>query len=147
MAITTSVYDGFKGSLCAALTNIPSGSYYVMLVTSSYTFSAAHRFKSDVTGEVVGTGYTAGGNAIGTVSWTYDSGTGQWQMLPSAGSVTFSSALTTWQAAGHVVYDRTPATDATRPLVCYCNYGTNLPVANGNFPITWDPTTGAIILF
>lgn len=147
MTITTSVYDGFKGSLGAALTDIPSDSYYVMLVTNTYTFSAAHRYKSDITGEVVGTGYVAGGNTIGTIAWTYNSGTGQWQMLPASPTVTFTSALTTWVAAGHVVYDKTPSTDATRPLVCYCNYGANLPVANGNFPLTWDPTTGAIILF
>lgn len=145
MTITTSVYNGFKGSEGQAQVNLPTDNLYVMLVTASYTFSATHRFKSDITGEVTGTGYTAGGIAIGTCTWTYNATLGLWQLIPSTSSVTFTSALTTWQAAGHVVYDRTPSTDATRPVLCYCSYGANFPVSNGNFPITWDPTTGAIL--
>lgn len=51
--------DAFKGNLPSTAT------YYVMLVTSAYTPNqATHTKRSDVTNEVTGTGYTAGGQAI-----------------------------------------------------------------------------------
>jgi hypothetical protein len=133
---TTYVYNGAKGSLGVGEFAFGTGTLKLMLVTPTYTFSAAHRHKSDVTGEVVGTGYTAGGNAIGSPVWTYDSGTGQWVLTGS--NVTFTSALTAWGARGHIVYRSDPSTDATRPLLGFCDYGTNRPVANGDFPIIWD---------
>ena len=43
--------------------NLSAGNYYAMLLGSGYTPSAAHSFRSDLTGEVTGTGYTAGGVA------------------------------------------------------------------------------------
>lgn len=46
--------------------------FKVMLVTSAYAEDKdAHDFRNDVTNEVVGTGYTAGGNTV-TVSVTLD---------------------------------------------------------------------------
>ena len=33
----------------------------VLIMTSTYTFSAAHDFRNDITNEVTGTGYSAGG--------------------------------------------------------------------------------------
>jgi hypothetical protein len=38
--------------------------YRIGLLTSSYTFSAAHDFRNDWTNEVTGTNYTAGGGAV-----------------------------------------------------------------------------------
>ena len=43
--------------------NLSAGNYYAMLLGTGYTPSAAHSFRSDLTGEVAGTGYTAGGVA------------------------------------------------------------------------------------
>ena len=40
----------------------------VMIVTSAYTYSAAHDFKDDITNEVSGTNYTAGGTAVAGVT-------------------------------------------------------------------------------
>ena len=49
-----------------------SDTFKVMLTTSSYTEDKdAHDFRNDVTNEVTGTGYTAGGNTA-TVSVTLD---------------------------------------------------------------------------
>jgi len=38
--------------------------YHLILLTNTYTFSAAHDFRDDLTNEVTGTGYTAGGLAL-----------------------------------------------------------------------------------
>jgi hypothetical protein len=40
----------------------------LMIMTSTYTFSAAHDFRDDITNEVTGTGYTAGGLALANKS-------------------------------------------------------------------------------
>lgn len=38
--------------------------YRIMILTSAYTFSAAHDFRNDLTNEVSGTNYTASGGPI-----------------------------------------------------------------------------------
>lgn len=38
--------------------------YRIVIMTSSYTFSAAHDFRNDLTNEVTGTNYSAGGGAV-----------------------------------------------------------------------------------
>jgi hypothetical protein len=81
-----------------------------------------HKFKSDVTNEVAaGGGYTAGGNALTAKTFTID---------PVLNRFVFDSDDPTWAsatitAAFAVVYDATPATDATRPLIGYIDFGGN----------------------
>jgi hypothetical protein len=41
--------------------NLSANNFYAMLLGTGYTPSAAHSFRSDLTSEVTGTGYTAGG--------------------------------------------------------------------------------------
>lgn len=51
--------DAMRGNI------IPGDTFYVMLVSSAYTPNiATHAKRSDVTNEVTGTAYTAGGQAI-----------------------------------------------------------------------------------
>jgi hypothetical protein len=59
-------------SLFGAEINFASDTIKAMLTTSAYTFDVtAHRYKSSVTNEVSGTGYTAGGNTLAGKSVTY----------------------------------------------------------------------------
>lgn len=44
----------------------------VMIVTSAYTYNAAHDFKDDITNEVSGTNYVAGGTAVAGVTFALD---------------------------------------------------------------------------
>jgi hypothetical protein len=39
-----------------------------------------------------------------------------------------------------VVYDATPSTDATRPLVMWVDFGQDLSPVNGTISLTWDAT-------
>lgn len=50
----------------------------VMIVTSAYVRSDAHAFRSDVTNEVSGSNYTAGGTAIAGVTLALDGTTVEW---------------------------------------------------------------------
>src|SRR5690348_1638843 len=66
----------------------------VMLCTSSYTPDQdAHDYKNDVTNEVSGTGYTAGGAALANDTLTYTGGTNT--LKYDADDLTFSTVTLT----------------------------------------------------
>ena len=110
----------------------------VALLTNSYTPDQdAHNYYDDVVAnEVSGTGYTAGGNTLANKTNTYNSGTNV--IVLDADDTTWSSSTITARYA--VVYDATPATNATKPLIGYVDFGSDQSSSNGNFTITWDAT-------
>lgn len=109
----------------------------VMLCTSTYTPNQdTHRYKSDITNEVTGTGYTAGGATLGSATVTYTGATNV-LMLDGADTSWTSSTITARYA---VIYDSTPATDATRPLIAYVDFGADVSTTAGTFTIVWDAT-------
>ncbi len=108
----------------------------VALVSSSYTPDQdAHDYWDDVSAnEVSGTGYTAGGATLASKTATYDAGTNVIKL--DAADVTWSASTITARYA--VIYDDTPATAATKPLIGYVDFVTDQSSNNGNFTITWD---------
>jgi hypothetical protein len=110
----------------------------VALLTNSYTPDQdAHNYFDDVsTYEVTGTGYTAGGATLSNKTNTYSSATNV--IVLDADDVTWSSSTITARYA--VVYDASPATNATKPLIGYVDFGSDQSSSNGNFTITWDAT-------
>ena len=105
------------------------------LTTSTYAVDQdTHDYFSDVTNEVVGTGYTAGGATLANDTITYTTGTNVWKY--DADDTSWTTATITARFA--VVYDSTPATDATRPLICYQNFGADVVSTAGTFLITWN---------
>jgi hypothetical protein len=110
----------------------------VALVTNAYTPDQdAHNYFDDVVAnEVTGTGYTAGGSTLANKTNTYDSATNVIKL--DADDVTWASSTITARYA--VIYDATPATNATRPLIGYVDFGSDQSSSNGNFTITWDST-------
>jgi hypothetical protein len=110
----------------------------VALLSSSYTPNQdTHDYYDDVSAnEVTGTGYTTGGITLGSKTSTYD-GTNNVIVLDAA-DVTWSSSTITARYA--VVYDDTPATAGTKPLIGYVDFGSDQSSTNGNFTITWDST-------
>jgi hypothetical protein len=110
----------------------------VALLTNGYTPDQdAHNYLDDViASEVTGTGYTAGGNTLANKTNTYNSATNV--IVLDADDTTWSSSTITARYA--VVYDATPSTNATRPLIGYVDFGSDQSSSNGNFTITWDAT-------
>jgi len=110
----------------------------VALLTNAYTPDQdAHNYFDDVVAhEVTGTGYTAGGNTLANKTNTYDSATNVIKL--DADDTTWASSTITARYA--VIYDATPATNATRPLIGYVDFGSDQSSSNGNFTITWDST-------
>lgn len=109
----------------------------VALATSSYTPNQdTHDYFDDITNEVTGTGYTAGGETLASKSISYDSSTNI--ITLDAADVTWASSTITARYA--IVYDASPATAATKPLIGYVDFGSDQSSSSGNFTITWDAT-------
>ena len=110
----------------------------VALVSSSYTPNQdTHTYWSDVnTYEVSGTGYTAGGQTLGSKTVTYDSANNV--IILDAADTTWSSSTVTARYA--VVYDDSGATNAAKALIGYVDFSSDQSSTNGNFTITWDAT-------
>ena len=63
------IYNSFKRDIMNGSIDLDTDTIKVMLVTSTYTPNQdTHTKRSDVTNEVSGTGYTAGGATLGAVS-------------------------------------------------------------------------------
>ena len=59
--------------------------FRLMLVTSAYVYSDDHNVRSDITGEITNTGYTAGGDAITGRTVTQDDTANEAQYDAAAG--------------------------------------------------------------
>lgn len=110
----------------------------VALLSSSYTPNQdTHDYYDDVVGsQVTGTGYTTGGITLTSKTSTYD-GTNNVLVLDAA-DVTWSSSTITARYA--VIYNDSGASNATKPLIGYVDFGSDQSSTNGNFTITWDST-------
>lgn len=105
----------------------------VALVTSTYTPNIdTHEYFDDITNEVVGTGYTAGGASLTTKSVTKDDTNDL--AYYDADDVTWSSSTIT--ARGAVLYKNT-GTASTSALIAYFDFGSDQSSSSGNFTIQW----------
>jgi hypothetical protein len=133
MAITFTKYDSYEDDLLGGNIDLANDTIKVALVTSSYTFSAAHDFFDDITNELSTTGgYTAGGATIAN---------------PSISSGVFDADDTAWTSstftcAGAVVYKST-GTAGTSPLIGFIDFDGNQEPADQTFKIVWN--AGGII--
>lgn len=128
------IYNAFKKNIMNGGIDLDTNTIYVMLVTSSYTPDQdTHEDRADVTNEVSGTGYTAGGAEITNKSVTQDNTDNEGVF--DGDDVTWSSSTIT--ARGAVIYKST-GTASTDLLVCYIDFGADKSSSNGNFTIQWN---------
>jgi len=113
----------------------------VMLTTNSYTPNQdTHSDKADVTNEVTGTGYTAGGATLASKTLTN-----------TLNVVKFDADDTSWTtstitARRAVIYDSVGGgADASRPLMLWLDFGEDKTSDAGTFTITWAGTGIATI--
>lgn len=104
----------------------------VMLVTDGYTpDKIAHQYKSQVTGEATGTGYTAGGATLTNKTANIDNVTGVFT-LDAADSVWVNTTLSNVKYA--VIYDDSHSNDA---LLGYIELDVAVSPLNQNIAIEW----------
>lgn len=105
----------------------------VLMVQDTHTPDfTTHDFRDDITNEVSGTGYTAGGKAITTTEITLASGT----LTFDGDDVSWpSSTITSAMAAVHYFNVGTAATD---PLGFLSDFVTAASSSSGTFTIQWN---------
>lgn len=103
----------------------------VALATSSYTPDQdAHDFFNDITNEVSGTGYTAGGVTITSPTGTYDTASNEIRL--DCDDPTWTTATFT---ARYAIFYKDTGTASTSPLIGYIDFGADASVAAGTFTI------------
>jgi len=128
MAITVTFYNSYKDDVLKGTIDFTSDTIKVALVSSSYTFSAAHNFFDDITNELsTAGGYTAGGATL--TSPTVTAG------VLDAADTSWSSA--TFTTARAIVY-KVGAGAATSPLIACIDFDGNQSPADQTFKIVWN---------
>lgn len=139
MAVTAKFYGLFFKSAMNKEVDLDSDTIKLMLTTSSYTPNQdTHQYKASVTNEVSGTGYTAGGTTVGPITTNYDTATNVWSFDGPDASWTSATLNGVNAPRWAVLYDSTPSTDATRPLIGYVDLDGDTPITSGTLSITWN---------
>lgn len=117
--------DAFKGNLLATDT------YKVMLTTSTYAADQdAHTKRSDVTNEITGTGYTAGGQTI-VPTFTKDTTNNRLQIVFP--QVTWPTSTLTARRA--VYYKSRGGAASADELVAVDDFGSDITTTAGTFTL------------
>lgn len=128
------IYNSFKRDIQNGSIDLDTDTIKVALVTSSYSPNIdTHTKFSDVTNEVSGTGYSAGGSTLTTPTVIAD--TTNDRGVFDADDVTWGSSTIT--ARGAVIYKST-GTSSTSPLIAYIDFTSDKTSSSGNFTITWS---------
>lgn len=117
------MYDGLTGAV-----DIDTDTFKMMLVNSGYSASKSHSRRNQVTNEVTGTGYTAGGQIIvPTIS-----------VSNTTNSLTITIPQATWAgstitARGAVVYKARGGASSADELLCYIDFLQDIVTSNEPF--------------
>lgn len=128
------IYNNFKKLIMNGGIDLDTDTIKVALVTSTYTPDQdAHDFFNDVTNEVSGTGYTAGGSALTTKAVTADNTDNEGVF--DADDVSWTTSTIT--ARGAVLYKDT-GVSSTSALIAYLDFGSDKISTAGTFTISWN---------
>jgi len=124
------LYNSAVDDMARGAIDFDTDTFKVMLVTSSYTPDKdTHDKRNDVTNEVSGTGYTAGGV---TSVCTVTKDTTNDRVTLSFAAVSWASSTIT--ARGAVIYKST-GTASNDNLVAYNDFGSDVASASGTFTV------------
>jgi hypothetical protein len=134
MAVVTTIYNNAKDLLLKGDLDLVNDTFKMALVTSSYTPDFdAHDMFNDITNEITGDGYTAGGKTITNPTVTKDAVNDK--SIWDFDDVVWSAATITARAG--IVYKVGAGADSS-PLVAYINFGTDVSSTAGDYTITID---------
>lgn len=128
------IYDSFMNDLALGSFNIDTATVKVMLVTSGYSPNKGlHDRRNDVTNEVTGTGYTAGGL---TSDVTLSLNTTSHQLDIQFANVTWPTSTITARAC--VLYVALGGAASADPLIAYVDFGTDVSSTAAAFSVTFS---------
>lgn len=135
MAVSAKIYTNAFFSAFDKLIDLEADTMKVSLQTASYTPSqSAHDFYDDASATDVGASgtYSADGVTLTTSNSTVASLVWNWDADDiSVTGVTFNTRYA-------IYYDSSPASNATRPLVSYLDFGATQTLSAVSFAITHD---------
>lgn len=143
MPIAQTLCTSFKAEILLGVHDFRASggdTFKIALYTSLASLGAATTAYT-ATGEVSGTGYSAGGATLTNLGVSSSGTTG----LADFSDVTFSSASFTARAA--LIYNTTPSAAGasgaalTNPAVCVLDFGSDKTVTAGNFTIEFPSAT------
>jgi hypothetical protein len=125
------IYNSFVDDMARGAIDLDTDTFKVLLVTSSYTPNKdTHDKRDDVTNEVSGTGYTAGGV---TSACTVTKDTANDRVTLSFAAVNWATSTITARAA--VIYKSRGGTSSADELVCYVDFGGDVSSSSATFSL------------
>ena len=126
------IYNSLLRYLITGAVDLDTDNFKCMLVTSSYAASKSHPFRSDITSEVVGSGYTAGGN-VATPTVALVNNTSNLQDTTWVITAWTTSTIT---ARGAVIYKARGGLATADELIGYLDFVTDQVSSGGTFTVT-----------
>lgn len=126
------IFNSFKEGIADGTFDLDGDTLKIALFTSSYTPDATDIVFADLSSEVSGTGYTAGGATLASPTWNR-----------SGGTATLDAADPQWTTASFtaryaVVYKSGTANALVNPLICLLDFGSDKTVTSGTFTVSFN---------
>jgi hypothetical protein len=125
------IYNSFVDDMARGAIDLDTDTFKVLLVTSAYSPNKdTHDKRDDVTNEVSGTGYTAGGV---TSACTVTKDTANDRVTLSFAAVNWATSTITARAA--VIYKSRGGASSADELVCYVDFGGDVSSSSATFSL------------
>lgn len=142
MTMANVFFNSAKVAIATGQIDFDTDTFKLMLVTDAYTPDQdTHDYRNDVTNEITGTGYTAGGATLASVTVTVDN-TNNRAVIDAADTAWTSASFT---ARGGVLYKARGGASSADELVCAITFGSDLTVTASTFTVQWN-ASGIITL-
>jgi hypothetical protein len=126
------IYNSAIDDMARNNIDFDTNTFKAMLVTSAYTPNKdTHDKRDDVTNEVSGTGYTAGG--VASVC-TVTKDTANDKVTLSFAAVSWATSTITARAL--VIYKSLGGASSADALVCYVDFGSDVSSTSGTFSVS-----------
>jgi hypothetical protein len=135
-------FNSFVQSIGRKEQNLNSDTLNTMLTNTAPT--ASNVVNGDLTEISAGNGYSAGGTASGTNSYSQSSGTAK---LLAADVVFTASGGSIGPFRYATIYNVTAGSASNRPLILYWDYGSSITLADTEtFTVDYDGTNGVLTI-
>lgn len=137
-------YNTAKTKIGNGTIDLDTDTFYIMLLTNVYTPDIdVDDFRNDIeANEASGTGYTAAGQALTTVTFTQDNTNDR--AIWDADNPQWTGTTITFRIA--VIYKSNGGASSADELVCYNDFGSDQSVTAGTLDVTFDAATGIATL-
>lgn len=137
MAATIKWYGLGASHVLNAAVDWDTDTVKIMLTTSAYTPNQdTHDFRDDVTNEITGTGYSAGGETLAGKARTYDAGTNEVRL--DANDVLWTGLDPTTAFRYGVLYKARGGAASADELIAYIDFGADQDPGGLDFSIAWN---------